>query len=73
MLSRYVLYLILSTPLIAYVAAQFSNSGGYANIILTVNLSSLVSAHEQPDTDGVECEAEVGFLVWPFVQSQVLC
>ncbi|KAK4812470.1 hypothetical protein QYF61_026463 [Mycteria americana] len=31
----------------------------YANIIFTVNLSSLVSAHEQPDTDGVECETEL--------------
>lgn len=48
----------------AYVAAHFSNSGGHANIIFTVNLSSLVSADQQPDTDGVECEAEVGFLLY---------
>lgn len=62
MLPRSVLYLCLSTTLMAYVAARFSNSGGYANISFTVNLFSLVSADQQPETDGVECEAEVGFL-----------
>lgn len=71
MLSRSVLYLLLSTLLMEYVAVYFSKSGGYANIIFTVNLSSLVSADQQPDTDGVECEAEVGFLVCPFVQSEM--
>lgn len=55
----------------AYAAAYFSNSGGHVNITVIVTLSSLARAEEQPDADGVECEAEVGFLVCPCVQSEV--
>lgn len=56
-LSTSVLCLLLSSP---PAAAPFANWGGHTTLVLTVTLSSLASAHQQPDTGGVECDAEVG-------------